>query len=46
MVYQLQRYLKMKMKREGEDSQKKRPTLRRLPQCDDESEKKPLAKRR
>jgi hypothetical protein len=34
------------MKWESGDSQKKRPTLRRLPQCDDEPEKKPLAKRR
>lgn len=46
MVCQLQRHLKMKMKRESEDSQKKRLTLRRLPQCDDEPEKKPPAKRR
>jgi hypothetical protein len=39
--------MKTKLKRESEDSQKKRPTLRRIPQCDDEpGDKKPIAKRR
>src|SRR5215813_5171824 len=39
--------MKARLKQESKDSQKKRPTLRRIPQCDDEpGAKRPLAKRR